>query len=63
MNVALPTINAAIARLSFMTNGKIGRDWHSGRPFVIHEKGREWDALKQALAALRDARREIEQRS
>lgn len=49
-------LNAEIARLSYLTNGKIGQDWRSGRPFVAVEKGREWDALVSALEVLRMAR-------
>lgn len=43
---------ATIARLSYMVNGHIGRDWHSGRPFVISDKGDEFTALRDAVAAL-----------
>lgn len=53
-------LNAAIARASFMTNGKIGRDWRSGRQFVAADKGNEFEALEQCLEAMQDARAEIE---
>lgn len=54
------SINAAIARLTFMTHGKIGRDWGSGMPFVLYDKGNEFDALLQAISALRQARATLE---
>ena len=54
--MSLTQINAAIAKLTYMTNGKIGRDWYSGRAFVLADKGDEWTALRQALEALRAAR-------
>lgn len=52
-------LNTEIARLTYMTNGRIGRDHRSGLPFVIGEKGREWDALVWALDVLQAARSEI----
>lgn len=58
---ALQKLNAAIARASYMTNGKIGQDWRSGRRFVAHDKGNEFEALEQCLEAMQAARAEIEQ--
>lgn len=49
-------LNAAIARLTYLTNGKIGRDWRSQRVFVLPYKGDEFCALEEALEALRAAR-------
>jgi hypothetical protein len=37
--VTLVELNAVIARLTFMTHGRIGRDWRSGRKFIVAEKG------------------------
>jgi hypothetical protein len=59
MTAADLKLNAAIARVSFMTNGKIGRDHYSGRPFVAHDKGSEWNALLDCLDAMREARAEL----
>lgn len=57
----MPILNAEIAKLTHLTSGKIGRDWCSGQPFVLYEKGREWDALASALEALRIVRGTIEE--
>ncbi len=63
MECALLSVNAAIARLTFLTNGKIGCDWYSGERFVLPEKGNEYEALLEALEALRGARSELEKLS
>jgi hypothetical protein len=61
MNSARITkINTAIARLTYLTHGRVGRDWRSGHIFVLHDKGDEFTALVEALEALRAARIEME---
>lgn len=62
MTPAQIKLNAAIARASFMTNGRIGRDWRSGQLFVATGKGNEFEALEQCLDAMREIRAEIEVR-
>lgn len=57
----ITTINAEIAKLTHLTHGRIGVDFRSGRPFVLVEKGGEWDALVSALETLRAARAALEQ--
>lgn len=52
-------LNSTIARLTHMVSGKIGKDWRSGRLFVLHEKGDEWEAIHAAINALRTARDEL----
>lgn len=59
----LPMLNAAIAKLVFMTHGEIGCDWRSGRRFVLFEKGNEFVALREAadvLCRIRSLLAEIE---
>lgn len=52
-------LNATIAKLSYMVNGEIGRDWRTGRPFVLAKKGDEFAAIRLAVRALQQARSEI----
>lgn len=56
----LEQVNAEIARLTYLTNGRIGRDWRDGKPFVLFSKGDEWCALLSALDVLRSVRTELE---
>ena len=52
-------ILATIARLSYMVNGLIGRDWQSGVAFTLHDKGDDFTAMQDAVAALQEQRAEI----
>jgi len=55
-----PMLNAAIADLTYLTSGKVGRDYRDGSPFVLAEKGNTFAAIERGVAALQAARREIE---
>jgi hypothetical protein len=51
-------LNAVIARLTFMTHGRTGRDWRSGRSFIVAEKGgnNEFNTLREVTDLLRRVR-------
>ncbi len=49
-------VNALIAKLTHATHGHIGRDWRSGKAFVLHSKGNEFQLICEALECLRRIR-------
>ncbi len=52
-------VNAIVAQLAFMVNGQMGRDWRSGREFVLHTKGDEVEAVRNALRVIWHQRTEL----
>ena len=53
-------LNAAIADLTYLVSGKIGRDYRDGSPFVLAQKGDTFSAIERGVAALREARQREE---
>jgi len=55
------TLNAIIARLTFLTNGQVGLDWRSGKYFVLAQKGDVFVHLQDVLEDLRKIRKQLEE--
>jgi len=51
-------INAIVAKLTYMVNGEMGRDWRSGEEYILHYKGNEVEAIRGALRVIHGLRAE-----